>query len=144
MSTRLRSCVLGREISETVSAFASLKAMLPLKATPCQAASEAVELPEGNSENRQIAREAVEFDSVSGKPLPGEAVSCILDSPVRNVGPDAQASIRKALAVLRADLKVVEEAIQALESIAPESLPRLETAPMPKPRKVVDIHSKRA
>jgi len=123
--------------------------MLPLNAT----AREAVELPEGDDKNRQIADKAVEFDSVSERPLPGQAVTCILDSPVPNAAPDAQASIHRALAVLRADLKIVEEAIQALESIAPEarterscgsSVQRPVTAPMPKARKVVDIHTKRA
>jgi hypothetical protein len=114
--------------------------MLPLKATP----REGVELPEGNDKNRQIADEAVEFDSASGTPLPAKTAICVLDSRVRNVAPDAQASIRKALAVLRADLKVVEEAIQALESIAPESGTEASCGSLPKPRKVVDIHSKRA
>jgi len=123
--------------------------MLPLKATPCEAASKAVELPEGTGENRQIAREVVEFEETKDE---GSRFGLVVDSAVPNVAPDAQASIQRALAVLRADLKVVEEAIQALESIAPEgrkerscgsSMPGA-TARMPKPRKVVDIHTKRA
>jgi hypothetical protein len=123
--------------------------MLPLKATP----REAVELPKRNDKNRQIAGEAVESNSVSEQPLPGKAVTCILDSRVRNVAPDAHSNIHRALAILRADLKVVEEAIQALELIAPEarterlcgpSMPRPVTAPMRTPRKVIDIHTKRA
>jgi hypothetical protein len=121
-------------ISETVSAFASLKAMLPLQAT----LPKAVERSEKDDKNRQVA---------------GEAVTCILDSRARNVAPDAQANIHRALAILRADLKVVQEAIQALESIAPEagtegfcgpSTPRPVTPRTRKPRKVVDIHTKRA
>ena len=124
--------------------------MLPLKATPCEAASEAVELPEGTGENRQIAREVVEFEETKDE---GSRFGLVVDSAVPNVARDAQASIQRALAVLRADLKVVEEAIQALESIAPEarterscesSMQRPLTAPIPKPRKVVDIHTKRA
>jgi hypothetical protein len=122
--------------------------MLPLNATP----REAVQHSE-RDKNRQNAAEAGESDSVSGKALPGEAVTCILDSRVRNVAPDAQENIHRALAILRADLKVVQEAIQALELIAPEartertcgpSIPRPVTAPLRKPRKVVDIHTKRA
>jgi|KBSMisStandDraft_5_1062788.scaffolds.fasta_scaffold843680_1 hypothetical protein len=121
--------------------------MLPLKATP----REAVELPKRNDKNRQIAGEAVESNSVSEQPLPGKAVTCILDSRVRNVAPDAHSNIHRALAILRADLKVVEEAIQALELIAPEDPAERSGQPMPKPvnaprkpRNVVDIHTNRA
>ena len=109
--------------------------MLPLKATP----RETVELLDGNDKNRQIAGEA--------KPLPGKAVVRILDSRVRNAALDAQENIHRALAILRADLKVVEEAIQALELMAPQgrtegcgpSVPRS----VRKSRKVVDIHTNR-
>jgi hypothetical protein len=65
---------------------------------------------------------------------------------------DVQVNIHKLLTRLYADLQAVEDAIQALELISPESQsnrfrgssrPRPLTAQIPKPNNVVDIHTKR-
>ena len=65
---------------------------------------------------------------------------------------DAQVNIDKLLTRLYADLQAVEDAIQALELISPESRskhfrgssrPRLLTAQIRKPNNVIDIHTKR-
>jgi hypothetical protein len=99
-------------------------AMLPLPATPLKAAPEADE--------RQSAV----------KPLAQIDFSAL----------DVQANIDKLLAWLYADLQAVEDAIQALELISPESRskrfrgssrPRPSTDQIPKPNNVVDIHTKR-
>jgi hypothetical protein len=101
--------------------------MLPLKGTPREPLPEVVELPEENDPNHQIAR------------VPSRAAS-------RHESPDAasiaQSDIHRALAILRADLQTVEEAILDLELIAQEN--RTLDAPIPKPSKVIEIRSKRA
>jgi uncharacterized protein with von Willebrand factor type A (vWA) domain len=65
---------------------------------------------------------------------------------------DVQVNIDKLLTRLYADLQAVEDAIQALELISPESRskrfrgssrPRPLTAQIRKPSNVVDIHTKR-
>ena len=113
-----------RTIPETIPGFASLMAMLPLSVTPLEAAPEADEL-----------------HSAAG-PLAQTDFSAL----------GVQVNIEKLLTWRSADLQAVEDAIQALESISPESRskrfrgssrPRPLTAQIPKPNNVVDIHTKR-
>lgn len=98
--------------------------MLPLKAVPNKAAPD-----------------AIEFRSAAG-PLAHLDLTAL----------DVQVNIHKLLTQLYADLQAVEQAIEALELISPErrskrvrrsSRPGPLPAQMPKPNKVVDIHSKR-
>jgi hypothetical protein len=100
--------------------------MLPLKGTPREALPEVLELSEENH-SHQIA-----------------GVPC--KAAIRHELPDAasmaQSNIHQALAILRADLQAVEQAIRDLELIAHEN--RTLDAPIPKPSKVIEIRSKRA
>jgi len=72
---------------------------------------------------------------------------------IRSVVPQpARPSIQDLIARLRVELRVVQEAIQALEGTAPESLPErarrlsrpgLYAAPMPERGKVIGIDARR-
>jgi hypothetical protein len=174
--------------------------MVPLTATPREAAPETGEISElvdGNDNSCLIAGELAEFHTASGKTVPGHAETrengrcapesletcnegprrgVVRDLPGRNAacteasrvllsqpaaGPpaqmdltalDARVKVHEVLTRLRADLRAVEDAIQALELIEPDgkskyfcgpSRPRPETAQMPKRRKVFDIQTKR-
>ena len=102
--------------------------------------------PAGNTPERpyKAAPEAVEISETVNQPAAGPVTQ--MERTALNV----RMSIHTALTRLRADLHVVEEAIQSLELRAPEDRSKpfrgLSTS-MPvaaqKPRKMVDIDTKR-